>query len=106
MTRKPPPHAWTPGQSGNPSGRPKKLPEVRTRIGEGLTDVVELFLKVVRDENREIRDRVTAGKVLLEWGLPKPAPEREDDADARALEALAESLKIELSPPPPVLPDD
>jgi hypothetical protein len=67
--RKAPPHAWRPGQSGNPGGRPKaseaqKLAaELRAQL---QPDIVNLLWGIASDVGAETRDRITAAKALLE----------------------------------------
>lgn len=79
------------GQSGNPSGRPKTSPEVREAIAKALPDAVATLVAIMRDEEAGRRDKTEAAKVLLTWGLPKPAPEGGTTADA--LKELADALK-------------
>jgi hypothetical protein len=77
------------GQSGNPKGRPKgsisKKPEpVPTRTAQEATkdailtariatpEIVRFFLKVMRDEEAELSQRIACGDKLLDraWGKP------------------------------------
>jgi hypothetical protein len=89
-----PPTAWKKGQSGNPNGRPKKLPEVRARLEECAGDAVELLLEVVTGQlMAEPKDRIAAAKALLDWALPKPQATQASASEAEALEALAKLLE-------------
>lgn len=63
---------WTKGQSGNPAGKPRKLPEVRARIEELTEDAVKTLATLCRSKKVEPKDRIAASKALLEWGIPKP----------------------------------
>jgi hypothetical protein len=53
--RKAPPHAWKPGQSGNPGGRPKDLAAFRERLKK-LDDVAEQALaECLQDSDGRVR---------------------------------------------------
>lgn len=94
--------AWKPGQSGNPKGRPPSNPEVRAAIAARLPSAVEYLGAVLEGEvDAEPKDRVQAAKILLEWGLAKPAVEA-PKTDGNRLAAFVDMLKGK----PPVAPPD
>lgn len=66
-TRKPPPHAWKPGQSGNPAGRAPGSGEVaklRTAIASHVPALVAVLVE------RALGGDVGAARVLLERVIP------------------------------------
>lgn len=78
------PHQFKPGQSGNPSGRPRKLEKrVRELLGDridtmtlAMADIVEGVVPKegpLKDMRITTRDRIEAFKVLCDrgWGKPK-----------------------------------
>lgn len=65
--RKPPPHAWRPGQSGNPSGRAKGSGEVarlRAAIAQHVPEIVERLTQAA------LSGDVGAARLLLERVIP------------------------------------
>ena len=69
------PGQWKPGQSGNPSGRPKKSPEMKDlerRCRESAEDALRLLLELVNDEDAPRRDRLYAAREILDRGFGKP----------------------------------
>lgn len=72
--RKPPPHAWKPGQSGNPRGRPRSglafAERVRERIDPDL--VIDLALRVAEDEELSPTERLATLWPLIDRGFIKP----------------------------------
>lgn len=66
-TRKPPPHAWKPGQSGNPAGRSPGSGEVaklRTAIAAHIPALVAVLVE------RALGGDVGAARLLLERVIP------------------------------------
>lgn len=63
------------GQSGNPKGRKPEHPEIREKFKEAAAEALDLALKVLRGKGEERKDQLAAARIVLEWGLPKPAPE-------------------------------
>lgn len=84
--------SWKPGQSGNPSGRPKLPEEYRQLITQNLDVVVELLLDTVMSEGAETKDRVKAAEVLLSYGLAKPSTDAAMTG-AAALAKLADAIR-------------
>ena len=67
------------GQSGNPSGRPKAFRAyIKESTAEG-SELIEVVLAVLRDQNASNRERVEAATWLADRGFGKPAPVRDDD---------------------------
>ena len=66
---------WRPGQSGNPSGRPKKTPEMRDleqRCRESAEAALALLVDTINDPDAPRRDRLAAARELLDRGFGKP----------------------------------
>lgn len=80
---KPPPgRPFQPGQSGNPSGRPKALAEVVELCRNVTPDVIARLHEIVRHGDE--RAAVAAGKELLDRGWGK-APETVTIDDKRQI---------------------
>lgn len=65
--RKAPPHAWRPGESGNPNGRPKSAGSVaqfREAIAEHVPGIIEKLKAAALDGD------VSAARLLLERAVP------------------------------------
>lgn len=63
--------AWTTGVSGNPSGRPKSVGEVRRLAREQTVAAIETLVEIARDPNQPGSARVAACNVLLDRGYGK-----------------------------------
>lgn len=66
---------WKPGQSGNPSGRPKILADVARRIREAtndLQDVIDELRGMVADPTCPRALKIRAMEILLDRALGKP----------------------------------
>ena len=67
------------GTSGNPAGRPVGFREqIKESTADG-SELVEVVLNVLRDENASNRERMEAATWLADRGFGKPAPVRNDD---------------------------
>lgn len=68
-----PSHAFKPGQSGNPGGRPKALIPVIEAAREHTVAAIQTLADICRDVNAPPPARVSAASVLLDrgWGKPK-----------------------------------
>lgn len=72
MPAKPPEHTkWKPGQSGNPSGRPKGIArQARELVGDDPHRLLQVLLAVAEDEGAKDSDRIAASREYLDraWG--------------------------------------
>ena len=70
------PHKFKKGQSGNPNGRPKKLPELSKIMADILGDekngltAAERILKAI--EAKALKGDIKAAEMLLDRGYGKP----------------------------------
>lgn len=73
------PWLFKPGQSGNPSGRPKSPRGYILNRTNGGRDVSDLLLRIMRGEEPGFRgsDRMEALKMVITyiWGKPENGPE-------------------------------
>ena len=79
------PHKWKKGQSGNPAGRPKKLPELRELLANVLGDskdgktAAEAILMALR--TKAVRGDVRAAELLLDRAYGKPKQDIDVEAN-------------------------
>jgi hypothetical protein len=80
-----PPHAWKPGQSGNPGGRPRVVADIQA-LARQHTDAAIRALVAALDSPRE---RVAAAQALLDRGYGR-APQRTEltGADGGPIQTL------------------
>ena len=64
--RKPPPAAWRKGQSGNPAGRPKGIPNPQARL-RSMIDVAALIARLAESARK---GNTRAAELLLDRALP------------------------------------
>lgn len=73
---KAPPHAWKPGQSGNPGGRPKLREHVRERSAAAVDEhCVAAWIEEVVTRGD---DWVKCSELLAAYGIGKPGSAPED----------------------------
>src|SRR5687767_13480411 len=65
--------SFKPGESGNPSGRPKVVGEVQALARKHTTKAIAVIARVMRDPKCDPRARVAAANALLDRGYGKPA---------------------------------
>ncbi len=90
---------FSPGQSGNPGGRPKDVHRVAELAREHTREAVETLVELMRSSNDRVR--VTASIALLDRGWGKAAQEvridtSSDDADKD--EIRAEIIRLRQDP--------
>ena len=80
-TKKVPGKPFLPGQSGNPSGRPKIPEEVKEAFRAASGDACRVLCEIVNDFSAKDADRIRAAEAILDraWGKPVQAV----DVDAR-----------------------
>lgn len=89
------------GQSGNPSGRPKVVGELRDLAREHTEDAVKTLVKICNDEDAPSAARTAAAVALLDRGHGRPSQNIEAKIDvydagrahAQALMELANRAK-------------
>ncbi len=59
---------WVKGVSGNPSGRPPVVAEVRDAAREHTANAVEVLARIMNDETAPHAARVSAANALLDRG--------------------------------------
>lgn len=64
-------HRWQPGQSGNPSGKPKQLPELRSAIRDMTPRLLQRLSRISRDPKAP-GPAVAAIRLLLAYGWGTP----------------------------------
>jgi len=82
--RKPGPgRPFKPGQSGNPSGRPKIPKEVVDAARAHTTRAIEVLSEILNDVTAKAKDRISAANALLDrgWGKPVQAVSVGGDTD-------------------------
>jgi hypothetical protein len=71
---------FKPGQSGNPKGRPKKLPPELMEAAKAHTaEAIETLAKWMRSEEPSASVRAAEALLSRAWGLPKQTVELEDN---------------------------
>jgi hypothetical protein len=89
---------WRKGVSGNPSGRPKVVAEVKELARQLTAPAMKALGDIVKDDDAPPAARVAAAGVILDRGYGK-APQHVtversplDDLDPATLAALADAL--------------
>ena len=111
--------SFRPGQSGNPTGRPKRpatiearriFRNVLTAARERTQDAIDTLASIMRDPKAPAAARVSAAQALLDRGYGKPAQAIEVSAEPdlthlsdEDLEILERILRPPGFPPPPLL---
>jgi HEAT repeat protein len=71
---------FKPGQSGNPSGRPKEHAHIKALAREHTEAAIAALVAGLSDDNG--RTRIAAAEALLDRGYGKPAQAISGDPDA------------------------
>ncbi|MGE0052937.1 MAG: DUF5681 domain-containing protein [Hyphomicrobium sp.] len=76
------PTMWKPGQSGNPTGKSKRLEEIRSLAKENSRRALERLVDLIDSDDERIA--LMAAREVLDraWGKVKPA---EDDNDGKGI---------------------
>ncbi len=72
MKRKPHAGNWKPGQSGNPSGRPKIVGEIQHLARKATTLAIETLTRIASDRKAPPAAQVAAAVALLDRGYGRP----------------------------------
>lgn len=64
--------SWKPGQSGNPSGRPKNIQYLGELARQHTDEALNTLVTIMRTGERE-SDRLRCAEILLDRGYGKPA---------------------------------
>src|ERR1700761_6255303 len=70
-------HQFKPGQSGNPSGRPKQNVHVSELARQYTQDAIRCLASIINDEKAPPSARTTAANSLLDRGYGKPIQQLE-----------------------------
>lgn len=82
--------AFKPGQSGNPSGRPKVDFEVRQLAREYGREAIEKLVAIMRGDNAALAK--AASEALLDRGYGKPVQAVGVDPDSEPVRAITVEL--------------
>lgn len=82
--------AFKPGQSGNPSGRPKVDFEVRQLAREYGREAIEKLVAIMRGDNAALAK--AASEALLDRGYGKPVQSVGGDPDSEPVRAITVQL--------------
>ena len=85
---------WKPGQSGNPSGRPKGIAtQARELIGDDPSRLLNVFLEIAEDTRQKAADRRAAAESLLDRAYGKaPAYAPIDGENPLELDSIARRI--------------
>lgn len=89
--------AWKPGQSGNPSGRPRHIPLLRAYLRAHTADAVSALVSIIADKDAPPTARIVAACAVLDrgWGKPVSANEVENEmgnSDAENVQVMSDHL--------------
>ena len=88
---------WKPGESGNPSGKPKSIRQVTDLARSRAEKALKVLEDVMNDDGATPASRVSAATILLERGYGKPSADVQltvkrnaNDFSDEELEAIAD----------------
>jgi hypothetical protein len=89
-----PPHLWKPGQSGNPSGRPKGLTAIMRAYQAAEPEARERLLQLMRSEDGNVALKAAQYVIDRAYGKPVQAVSGPDGSEPIKLDvrALLQSL--------------
>jgi hypothetical protein len=76
---------WKPGQSGNPSGRPKIPSEIREMARAASPAALQALVDIVNDRDSPPPARVSAANSILDRAYGKPAQPIDGDGEGGAI---------------------
>jgi hypothetical protein len=88
--------AFQPGQSGNPSGRPKEDPSLRDACRKHTEAAIMVLANALGDEN--VKNQITAAKELLDRGYGRAAQSVEIGSDPEKPLLLQEVIRRIVDP--------
>lgn len=69
------------GKSGNPGGRTKEQREKEAKLKAICTKhgprIIAFYMEILEDSEKDTSDRITAGRLILEYGYGKPKQQTE-----------------------------
>ncbi len=69
------PHRWKPGESGNPTGRPKDLKIIKDFAKKNSLNAVRVLIEIMNDVSQKAVSRIAAANGVLDRGYGKPSQE-------------------------------
>lgn len=85
------PGTFAPGQSGNPSGRPKDVGPIKELAKQHTQAAIDALVGALADENG--RTRVAAAEAILDRAYGKPTQHHELDAGDELVRRMADAAK-------------
>jgi hypothetical protein len=83
---------WKPGQSGNPSGRPKEVKEATDRLDKLTLKAVEVFEKSIA--SKSVRQKLRVAEKIIDHRIPKVPQSVEIDLGTVTFSLPVEAVKL------------
>lgn len=92
---------WEKGVSGNPSGRPREVGDLRKLAQEKTQAALDTLTEIMLNENAKDSARVAAASAILDRGYGKPTTfiETTSDAPLMSLEEAARRIAFAMNAP-------